>query len=56
MASIPSLVEVQKMLAQMEDKEEAFVGSRSWIGSVEVRCELGDPNEPKPQVPFRFLW
>lgn len=34
--SVPSHTEIQKCLVAVGDKEAAFVGSRKWIGSVEV--------------------
>ncbi|XP_078527536.1 ufm1-specific protease 1 [Lissotriton helveticus] len=33
---IPTLRQIQEALVQMQDKPTSFVGSRSWIGSVEV--------------------
>ncbi|XP_067674450.1 ufm1-specific protease 1-like [Haliotis asinina] len=33
---VPSIPEIQKALVTMEDKGQAFLGSRDWIGSVEV--------------------
>ncbi|XP_012272891.1 ufm1-specific protease 1 [Orussus abietinus] len=37
---VPSLRCIQETLVAMEDKEESFVGSREWIGSVEVSLAL----------------
>lgn len=34
--SVPSHTEIQKCLVAVGDKEESFIGSRKWIGSVEV--------------------
>ncbi|XP_048251745.1 ufm1-specific protease 1-like [Haliotis rufescens] len=33
---VPSITDIQKALVAMEDKGQAFLGSRDWIGSVEV--------------------
>ena len=33
---VPSLMEIQKILVRIGDKEESFIGSRDWIGSYEV--------------------
>lgn len=33
---VPSLPEIQEILVAMGDKEQKFVNSRDWIGSVEV--------------------
>jgi len=35
-ASVPSIREIQEVLVKMEDKPKRFVGSREWIGSVEI--------------------
>lgn len=34
--SIPSILDIQKALVNMGDKNKSFIGSREWIGSVEV--------------------
>ena len=33
---MPSIAEIQNSLITMQDKNESFLGSREWIGSVEV--------------------
>ncbi|GIY40132.1 ufm1-specific protease 1 [Caerostris darwini] len=33
---VPSITELQKALVEIGDKEKTFIGSRQWIGSVEV--------------------
>ena len=35
-ASIPSIPQIQEVLVAMGDKEQEFIGSKQWIGSVEV--------------------
>ena len=35
-ASIPSIPQIQEVLVAMGDKEREFIGSKQWIGSVEV--------------------
>ena len=35
-ASIPSIPRIQEVLVAMGDKEREFIGSKQWIGSVEV--------------------
>ena len=35
-ASIPSIPQIQEVLVAMGDKEKEFIGSKQWIGSVEV--------------------
>ena len=35
-ASIPSIPRIQEVLVAMGDKEKEFIGSKQWIGSVEV--------------------
>lgn len=35
--SVPSLRSIQEILVALEDKEPSFIGSRDWIGSVEVQ-------------------
>ena len=37
---VPSIREVQERLVAMEDKPPTFLGSRQWIGSVEVALVL----------------
>ncbi|XP_049877215.1 ufm1-specific protease 2 [Pectinophora gossypiella] len=34
--NVPSIRELQKILVDLEDKPQSFVGSRQWIGSFEV--------------------
>ncbi|XP_045777335.1 ufm1-specific protease 2 [Maniola jurtina] len=34
--NVPSIREIQKILVELEDKPESFLGSRQWIGSFEV--------------------
>lgn len=38
--SVPSLLEIQRTIAEVEDKPLDFVGSRDWIGAVEVAVFL----------------
>jgi len=33
---VPSLQQIQEILVAIGDKEKGFVGSKEWIGSVEV--------------------
>ena len=33
---IPSIHEIQKILTQIDNREESFVGSKEWIGSLEI--------------------
>jgi len=35
--TVPSLRKIQQLLVAAEDKESNFMGSRDWIGSVEVK-------------------
>ena len=34
--NVPSLRQIQEVLVQIEDKEPSFIGSKVWIGSVEI--------------------
>ncbi|XP_054718393.1 probable Ufm1-specific protease 1 isoform X2 [Uloborus diversus] len=36
LAEIPSIKDIQRALVQLGDKTESFVGSKTWIGSIEV--------------------
>ena len=38
----PSHVEIQSMLVKMGDKEKSFIGSRQWIGAIELSYILDD--------------
>lgn len=35
-ASVPSILDIQKALVDIGDKSSSFIGSREWIGSIEV--------------------
>ncbi|CAH2227386.1 jg14904, partial [Pararge aegeria aegeria] len=38
--NVPSITEIQKILVELEDKPESFLGSKQWIGSFEVCLTL----------------
>ncbi|GLV34514.1 UFM1 specific peptidase 1 [Carabus blaptoides fortunei] len=38
--NVPSIMDIQKLLVTMEDKPEDFIGSRDWIGSVEINSTI----------------
>ncbi|XP_043464448.1 ufm1-specific protease 1 [Leptopilina heterotoma] len=40
--SVPTLRSIQETLVSLEDKEQNFIGSRDWIGSIEVCLVLDE--------------
>lgn len=50
-AQVPSILEIQKILAECGDKPTSFVGSKEWIGSFEVMIVI----DSLYNVPCRIL-
>lgn len=38
--NVPNLTKIQETLVEVEDKDKSFIGSREWIGSLEVSIVL----------------